>query len=37
MNVGRTYKRLEMFDEAEEAFMNAKNLFPPIIQGRLPW
>lgn len=34
MNVGRTYKRLDMYDEAEEAFRNAKALFPPVIPGK---
>ncbi|XP_053388368.1 protein O-mannosyl-transferase Tmtc3-like, partial [Mercenaria mercenaria] len=34
MNVGRTYKKLEMYDKAEEAFKNAKSLFPPVIPGK---
>ena len=33
MNVGRTYKNLKMYDEAEQAYLTAKNLFPPVIPG----
>lgn len=34
MNVGRTYKNMKMYDEAEKAYMTAKNLFPPVIPGK---
>ncbi|KAL3883448.1 hypothetical protein ACJMK2_029709 [Sinanodonta woodiana] len=34
MNVGRTYKTLNMSVEAEAAFRMAMNLFPPIIPGK---
>ncbi|KAL4232814.1 Protein O-mannosyl-transferase tmtc3 [Mactra antiquata] len=34
MNVGRTYKTLEMWDEAEEAYLKAKDLFPPVKPGK---
>lgn len=33
MNVGRTLKTLQRFEEAEEAFVKAKDLFPPVIPG----
>ena len=33
MNVGRTYKNLQMWNEAEAAYLRAKDLFPPIVPG----
>ena len=35
MNVGRTYKNMKMWEEAEQAYMMAKDLFPPVVPGRL--
>jgi len=37
MNVGRTLKTLERFTEAEQAFLTAKELFPPMIKGKKQW
>ncbi|XP_062403453.1 protein O-mannosyl-transferase TMTC3 [Sardina pilchardus] len=34
MNVGRTYKNLNLSKEAEEAYMVAKSLMPQIIPGK---
>ncbi|KAJ3596689.1 hypothetical protein NHX12_003093 [Muraenolepis orangiensis] len=34
MNVGRTYKNLNMSREAEEAYLIAKSLMPQVIPGR---
>ena len=34
MNVGRTYKNMKLWDEAEKAYMTAKELFPPVVAGR---
>ncbi|OPL33001.1 hypothetical protein AM593_03845, partial [Mytilus galloprovincialis] len=34
INVGRTYNNMNMSTEAEEAYMKALHLFPPIIPGR---
>ena len=33
INVGRTYNNLNMSPEAEEAYMKAMNLFPPVKPG----
>ena len=34
MNVGRTYKTLEKYEESEAAYLRAKDLFPPVIPGQ---
>lgn len=34
INVGRTYNNLNMSPEAEEAYMKAMNLFPPVKPGK---
>ena len=34
MNVGRTYKNMKMFDEAQMAYERAKSFFPPIKPGQ---